>query len=139
MYFFTNLHSSMVRLETQPNEEKEHKNDQDLHSSMVRLETKMAGVGDILSGVFTFQYGQIRNEYQKIKPNLCQSNLHSSMVRLETFVTDDLLTYEDAFTFQYGQIRNRLLYQLFTFPTEIYIPVWLDQKHSTLGVVSQYV
>ena len=51
------------------------------------------------------------------------------MVRLETnlYVWDD---YDfEEFTFQYGQIRNIYEDDTTGVIVNIYIPVWLDQKH----------
>ena len=73
---------------------------------MVRLETvivKLEQLGDI---VFTFQYGQIRNQIAGHENMMNNINLHSSMVRLETIYSRLYRYSKKKFTFQYGQIRN---------------------------------
>ena len=145
-----NLHSSMVRLETRnivylyyqririyipvwldqklQIQEYIKKHLRNLHSSMVRLETFIVGCKSFFKGLFTFQYGQIRNHSAPISiisdikiyipvwldQKRCilndlyydYVNLHSSMVRLETEALYELLEAYRKFTFQYGQIRN---------------------------------
>ena len=99
-----------------------------LHSSMVRLETNIQKVISLNKKQFTFQYGQIRNDIndfrqmnaiqiyipvwldqkQRLKDRIIMLffYLHSSMVRLETD--------------KYMKSSRKA--------TLIYIPVWLDQK-----------
>ena len=99
-----------------------------LHSSMVRLETFIANKKENYSILFTFQYGQIRNssdfltdtgfvdiyipvwlDQKQIDDTFVKRgkvNLHSSMVRLETIKQDTIPPESYTFTFQYGQIRN---------------------------------
>ena len=121
-----------------------------LHSSMVRLEIQNSVVLQLAYGIFTFQYGQIRNPFLMMSKGLGLNiyipvwldqkflssyyciysfiNLHSSMVRLE--IDKRLTDFQRIllFTFQYGQIRNKPIDNYEIWFTRIYIPVWLDQK-----------
>ena len=121
-----------------------------LHSSMVRLETELLTYKPQVCLKFTFQYGQIRNWHKKLlkidipiiyipvwldqKPiyditmRIVFYDLHSSMVRLETYGDRPSLSPKLKFTFQYGQIRNSSSFLTDTGFVDIYIPVWLDQK-----------
>ena len=61
---FPHLHSSMDRLETHNNPEfRKDLREFHLHSSMDRLETQELSLMQHLLSRFTFQYGQIRNNY----------------------------------------------------------------------------
>ena len=51
------------------------------------------------------------------------------MDRLETLNTAFYTQYYFQFTFQYGQIRNSYLNKGSQIAIQIYIPVWIDQKH----------
>ena len=99
-----------------------------LHSSMDRLETLQTSQNTEESYLFTFQYGQIRNERVKALARWDDMNLHSSMDRLETTEFSSFLTVSSIFTFQYGQIRNACFSRTFYAEKQIYIPVWIDQK-----------
>ena len=77
---------------------------------------------------FTFQYGQIRNEYLlKIIFNLWIIYIPVWLDQKLRNLNKDFYRWL-SFTFQYGQIRNvdetieRAQFLI------IYIPVWLDQK-----------
>ena len=50
------------------------------------------------------------------------------MDRLETCAFDVPTIGIPTFTFQYGQIRNTAIYGNLVQITQIYIPVWIDQK-----------
>ena len=118
-----------VWLDQKPNENiKNQATIKDLHSSMVRLETVDKATPTKFTLQFTFQYGQIRNYYnrqficksksiyipvwldQKLRRLDAKGNgylhLHSSMVRLETTFILLSSSFLKSFTFQYGQIRN---------------------------------
>ena len=103
-----------------------------LHSSMVRLETSTLSIICIFSTIFTFQYGQIRNIHYFTLMYKNHKHLHSSMVRLETAPITAANARPTKFTFQYGQIRNFCRSFYFWYSSNIYIPVWLDQKHLQL-------
>ena len=129
----------------------------DLHSSMVRLETDYWMSRQSKLRTFTFQYGQIRNSCfyhffsfydiiyipvwldQKRKTVVMhkspKNHLHSSMVRLETEKGRNIAKNVKKFTFQYGQIRNIYLEKQKRHQSCIYIPVWLDQKPSVIVLV----
>ena len=118
---------------------------------MDRLETFYLNDERVGYGLFTFQYGQIRN--RKFKNNLffyfiiyipvwidqkpsdssssddSSDDLHSSMDRLETYIYLEIFAPIDLFTFQYGQIRNGINIYNAVNSEKIYIPVWIDQKH----------
>ena len=97
---------------------------------MVRLETLSKILSLFHLPSFTFQYGQIRNVLFGTSKIINKKYLHSSMVRLETFKFFLASALNLSFTFQYGQIRNKCVYCLQQKVNEIYIPVWLDQKHT---------
>ena len=117
---------------------------------MDRLETFPTDQISAVSGLFTFQYGQIRNAHyhvillgmksiyipvwidqKRITNNQSKTelkNLHSSMDRLETRLISRCPPSYDKFTFQYGQIRNLEDTYICNHVVRIYIPVWIDQK-----------
>ena len=51
------------------------------------------------------------------------------MDRLEIFPSLTFIIQLSAFTFQYGQIRNKEEANTVMNAIQIYIPVWIDQKH----------
>ena len=73
---------------------------------MDRLETNTPYLYTDCREQFTFQYGQIRNEFVNLSEQGIKLDLHSSMDRLETLSITRGLEVKALFTFQYGQIRN---------------------------------
>ena len=74
---------------------------------MDRLETQNYTVRVLKFATFIFQYGQIRNGREEPFLMISRGNLYSSMDRLETL---------------WYMLLEQTNYQ-------IYIPVWIDQKH----------
>ena len=126
-FSLANLHSSMVRLEIHPDNEllnvlesftfqygqirNEIKYGSNSRSYFIYIPVWLDQKYDVAKrqfigyAIFTFQYGQIRNDY-----------------------FTSALPFRQKFTFQYGQIRNLQVLQKLEPMTNIYIPVWLDQK-----------
>ena len=99
-----------------------------LHSSMVRLEINneifaYRPIFDIYIPVWLDQKSE-----QHFKNSTGHTYLHSSMVRLEISLYNIIYLVVFLFTFQYGQIRNGYRNTVQQICTSIYIPVWLDQK-----------
>ena len=53
-------------------------------------------------------------------------HLHSNMVRFIIFCIIKLIYKFYDFTFQYGQIYYINLFSIHSFPSPLYIPIWLD-------------